>query len=271
MSKLRVLDLFSGIGGFSLGLERTGGFETVAFCEIESYPQKLLAKRWPGVKIYDDIRQLTAGRLAGDGIGVDVITAGFPCQDLSVCGVGQGFEGKRSSLYREVIRIIGECKPRYAIFENVTGLLTGDRGRWFSQFLNDLARVGYDAQWSCIRASQLGARHLRDRVYILAYPGSQRLSRRDKKSGEINGEVGASERGKAGRETVSVSYGGESPRIRMPEPVLSGRPGKLESEPFIHRRNDDVSGWSHQVKGLGNAVVPAVIELIGNAIMEVVE
>ena len=83
---LKVLDLFSGIGGFSLGLERTGGFETVAFCEIEPFPRKVLAKHWPGVPIYDDVRTLTAERLAADGITVDVITGGFPCQDVSCAG-----------------------------------------------------------------------------------------------------------------------------------------------------------------------------------------
>lgn len=96
-SKLRVLDLFSGIGGFSLGLERTGGFETVAFCEIEDYPRKVLAKHWPGVPIYDDVRTLTAERLARDGIGrIDVITGGFPCQDISVAGKQAGIGERRS-------------------------------------------------------------------------------------------------------------------------------------------------------------------------------
>src|SRR3954468_25090950 len=84
--KLKVLDLFSGIGGFSLGLERSGGFETVAFCEIEPFPRRVLAKHWPKVPIYEDVRELTGARLAADGIAVDVITGGFPCQDISVAG-----------------------------------------------------------------------------------------------------------------------------------------------------------------------------------------
>jgi DNA (cytosine-5)-methyltransferase 1 len=83
MKKLRVLDLFSGIGGFSLGLERTGGFETVALCEIEEYPRRVLQKHWPKVPIYHDVRELTADTLRRDGIAVDVICGGFPCQDLS--------------------------------------------------------------------------------------------------------------------------------------------------------------------------------------------
>ena len=124
---MRVLDLFAGIGGFTLGLERAG-FETVAFCEIDPYAQKVLKKNWPGVPIYDDVRTITAERLASDGIGVDVITGGFPCQDISVAGHQRGIEAERSGLWTECARLLGELRPRYAIFENVTNLLNGERG-----------------------------------------------------------------------------------------------------------------------------------------------
>ncbi len=178
MSKLRVLDLFSGIGGFSLGLERTGGFQTVAFCEIEDYPRKVLAKHWPEVPIYDDVRTLTAERLARDGIAVDVITGGFPCQDISVAGKQAGIgEGTRSGLWSEIARLVGELRPCYAIMENVTALLSGDRGRWFGRVRGDLAEVGYDCEWHCIPASELGAHHHRDRVWIVAYPNGKRCQK----------------------------------------------------------------------------------------------
>jgi hypothetical protein len=97
--KLRVLDLFSGIGGFSLGLERTGGFETVAFCEIDPFCRRVLAKHWPNVRQYEDVRTLTADALFRDGITVDVITGGFPCQDISIAGKGAGINGSRSGLW----------------------------------------------------------------------------------------------------------------------------------------------------------------------------
>ena len=143
MAKMRVLDLFSGIGGFSLGLERTGGFETVAFCEIEPFPRKILAKHWPEVKCYEDVRTLTADTLARDGIAVDVITGGFPCQDLSVAGKKRGMgEGTRSGLWSEIVRLIGELRPRYVIVENVANLLSGPsekRGGWFGRVLGDMA------------------------------------------------------------------------------------------------------------------------------------
>lgn len=168
--KLRVLDLFSGIGGFSLGLDRTGGFETVAFCEIEEYPRRVLAKHWPDVPIYDDVRGLTHEQLQHDGIAVDVICGGFPCQDISLAGTGAGLAGERSGLWSEFARLIGEVRPRYALVENVAALL----GRGLDVVLGDLAALGYDAEWHCIPASYVGARQLRDRVWIVAYP--QRLS-----------------------------------------------------------------------------------------------
>lgn len=161
---MRLLDLFSGIGGFSLGLERAG-FRTVAFCEIEPYPRAVLAKHWPGVPIYEDIRTLSADVLERDGIAVDAICGGFPCQDLSFAGKRAGIEGARSGLWSEYARLIGEIRPRVAIMENVTGLLSAGMGR----VLGDLAALGYDAVWDCVPASALGAPHRRDRVWIVAY------------------------------------------------------------------------------------------------------
>lgn len=122
MDKLKVLDLFSGIGGFSLGLERTGGFETVAFCEIEEYPRKVLKKHWPEVPCFGDVT-----KLKGSDIGtVDVICGGFPCQDLSSAGRGKGIgEGTRSGLFRHMLRLANECGRPIIIFENVARLLSG--------------------------------------------------------------------------------------------------------------------------------------------------
>lgn len=167
MSKLRVLDLFSGIGGFSLGLERTGGFETVAFCEIEDYPVRVLNKHWPDVPVYRDVRELTYERLREDGITVDVITAGFPCQDISTAGKGAGIRGERSGLWSEVARLAGEIRPRYLILENVAALL----GRGLDVVLGDLAEIGVygRVEWHCIPASAVGAPHRRDRWWCVAY------------------------------------------------------------------------------------------------------
>jgi len=161
---MRVLDLFSGIGGFSLGLERAG-MKTVAFCEIEPFCRAVLRKHWPDVPIYEDVRTLTGDTLRADGIVPDVICGGFPCQDISVAGKGAGIEGERSGLWREYARIIGEIRPRYVIVENVAALL----GRGLARVLGDLAALGFDAEWHCVPASAVGAPHRRDRLWIVAY------------------------------------------------------------------------------------------------------
>ena len=186
---MRVLDLFSGIGGFSLGLERAG-MQTVAFCEIDPYCRKVLTKHWPDVPVYDDVRTLTAARLVADAessgcrtgrtrrsnpsgegqpiserpLQIDVICGGFPCQDLSYAGKGAGLKGERSGLWTEYARIIGEVRPRFVIVENVAALLS----RGLGDVLGDLAALGYDAEWHCIPASAVGAPHRRDRVWIVA-------------------------------------------------------------------------------------------------------
>jgi DNA (cytosine-5)-methyltransferase 1 len=168
---LRVLDLFSGIGGFTLGLERTGGFRTGAFCEIEPYPRKILERHWPDVPIFPDVRALTGELLAANGIAVDVICGGFPCQDISVAGNGAGLDGERSGLWSEITRLVGEIRPRILIVENVSALLT----RGLERVLGDLAALGFDAEWHCIPACAVGAPHRRDRIWIVAYPVSGQL------------------------------------------------------------------------------------------------
>ena len=186
-----LLDLFSGIGGFSLGLERSGGFKTVAFCEIEPFPRAVLAKHWPEVPCYEDVRTLTAERLAADGIAVDAICGGFPCQDISVAGNQAGIgEGTRSGLWSEIARLVGELRPRVVIVENVANLLSGPSGRpggWFGAVLGDLAALGYDAEWHCIPASAVGAPHRRDRIWIVA--NAQGISRRAGFCGAGSGEI----------------------------------------------------------------------------------
>lgn len=250
MDKLKVLDLFSGIGGFSLGLERTGGFETVAFCEIEHFPQKVSNKHWSDIRIYEDVKELTGSKLIADGITPDVITGGFPCQDISVAGRQEGIsEGTRSGLWSECIRLVSEIRPRYAIFENVTNLLSGPsekQGAWFSRILCDLAKIGYDAEWHYIPASFIGAWHKRERVWILAYPNSKQRQGFTKKP--ILRQRHLSRK-------LARSFEGWPGRSNLPTPKLC--------------RNDD--GMAHtldRIRGLGNAIVPQIAELIGNAILE---
>jgi DNA (cytosine-5)-methyltransferase 1 len=160
--RLKVGSLFSGIGGFDLGLERAG-MSTSWFVENNAYCQAVLRKNWPNVPIYDDIRDVDVCQLSP----IDVLCGGFPCQDLSVAGTGAGLTGARSGLWSEFVRIIGGLRPRYVIVENVSVL----RSRGLGRILGEMAALGYDAEWDCIPASAVGAPHRRDRVWIVAYPG----------------------------------------------------------------------------------------------------
>lgn len=251
MSKLRVLDLFSGIGGFSLGLERTGGFETVAFCEIEPFPRKILKKHWPDVPCYEDVRTLTAERLAADGIAVDVITGGFPCQDISTAGKQAGIaEGTRSGLWSEIVRLACELRPQFIIVENVANLLAGPSerpGGWFGRVLGDLAECGYDAEWRNIPAFMVGAPHRRERIWIVAYSWQERVQRVFPE--EVQEQPGFSWC-KDGRSAASFDN-----RPDLPKPIFRGT-------------GDGVPDWMDRLAGLGNAVVPQIPELIGRAILQ---
>lgn len=237
---LRVLDLFSGIGGFSLGLERTGGFETAAFCEIEEFPRRVLAKHWPHVPIFQDVRELK-----GSDVGpVDVICGGFPCQDVSIAGKALGIgSGTRSGLFTHILRLASENEgedPPYLIFENVARLLGGpshDPGQWFGDFLWALAQVGYDAEWFCLSAASVGAPHERDRVWIVAYPNASQL-----------------ERGRISRRVYEKHADFSDTRWG-------------EDKPTVERASDGVPRQMDRLAALGNSVVPQIPELIGHAIL----
>lgn len=278
MSKLRVLDLFSGIGGFSLGLERTGGFETVAFCEIEEYPRRVLAKHWPKVPIYHDVRKLTADTLRRDGIAVDVICGGFPCQDISSAGLRKGLQGERSGLWTEYARLIGELRPQFVIVENVDDLLY----RGLDAVLGQMASLGYDAEWHCIPACGLGADHIRDRIWIIAYPNGARASQphvrrrkqRQAKVGQnasVNHADGYSTRLPRGLQTGTLGSDARaiSPWLGLtfgaapPFPGLDG-----SGSPVLGRGENGLPNRMDRVHAIGNAVVPQIPELIGRAILK---
>ncbi len=246
----KVLDLFSGIGGFSLGLERTGGFKTVAFCEWEEHAQLILRKHWPDVPIFKDVRELHATDLPTKP---DVICGGFPCQDLSSIGKQKGFSGERSSLYIEMLRLISECRPKYTIFENVTNLIAGDSGRWFAKFLYDLAEIGCDAEWHCIPAASIGADHERDRIWIIAYPtknGNKELKK------PHTGKDCTWEKRAVFADQLFDILGGWKPLL-----------GRIDSEPDIRRIINGFPGGMDRLSRLGNAVVPQIPEMIGRAIL----
>ena len=237
---MNVLDLFSGIGGFSLGLERTGGFKTVAFCEIDPYCQKVLAKHWPDVPIFVDVRGLNAERLRTNGIAADVICGGFPCKQTSlaaaITGSRSGLAGKDSGLFREMARIIEDFRPRWAIIENPMGVKT-----WQSEIVGSLEGFGYTVAKSELEAADLGAPHKRRRMFFVANLNGQRL--------EIT---------RPRRSPEACSFPWSTP------------PGNLWSKSVIGtwRMDNGVPGRVDRLTALGNAVVPQVVEVIGRAILE---
>ena len=168
MRKLKVLDLFSGIGGFSLGLERTGFFETVAFCEQDKYCQEVLQKHWKGVKIYDDIKKLEGKEIQDRHGRIDICTGGVPCQPFSVAGKQNGTNDDRY-LWPDMFRIIEQLEPTFVIIENVKGLINIQDGMVFETVCSDLESEGFEVQAFVIPAAGVGAPHRRERVWIVGY------------------------------------------------------------------------------------------------------
>lgn len=268
---MNVLGLFSGIGGFELGLERAG-FNIVGMCEIDPYCRAVLRKHWPGVPIFEDVRTLTGA----DVPGVDVICGGFPCQDISVAGKGAGIEGERSGLWREFARLIGEIRPLLVVVENVSALL----GRGLARVLGDLSSLGYDAEWHCIPASAVGAPHQRDRIWIVAYPIGNGLQEREY-VGWLGKEASESQQERREANGIPAQEGHADPDIwecslgaplgRMGwlyESIPQDRNWPLAAEPCLGRGIDGVPARLDRCMALGNAVVPQIPEIIGRAIMK---
>lgn len=244
-NQLSLLDLFSGIGAFSLGLEATGLFRTAAFCEIEKYPRAVLKRHWPEVPCYDDVRNISAARLASDGLQIDAICGGFPCQDISLAGKGAGLDGERSGLWSEIARLVGELEPRFLIVENVSALL----GRGLDRVLRDLAALGYDAEWHCIPASYVGLRHLRDRIWIVAYPKRYSIQ---------------------GRAHFTETWRQKS-RAEQLARLVQPRPWPTISSARDRGTGHGVANGTHRNRAIGNAVVPHIPELIGWTISDMLE
>ena len=223
---MKVLDLFSGIGGFSVGLEKAG-FETVAFCEIEEYPRGVLAKHWPDIPIYRDVKQLTGERLRADGIIPDVIVGGYPCQPFSLAGVRRGEKDDRH-LWPEVRRLVNEIRPTWCIFENVAGHIT----MGLDEVLSDLEAQDYAARPFVIPACGVDAPHRRDRVWIVAHANRSSDRRATRSNEEAYGEISEWDNSRVADQsgevytTLAYSNRNDGRRERSTEP--QGRDTRLE-------------------------------------------
>jgi DNA (cytosine-5)-methyltransferase 1 len=166
---MRIGSLFSGIGGLELGLEAALGARTVWQVEQDAYCKQVLARHWPDAVRYDDVRAVGAHNLEP----VDLVCGGFPCQDISTAGRGAGLAGARSGLWFEFARIVGELRPRFVVVENVAALV----GRGLDVVVGELSARGYDSLWFPLRASDVGAPHRRERLFIVAHTASGELVR----------------------------------------------------------------------------------------------
>jgi DNA (cytosine-5)-methyltransferase 1 len=257
--------LFSGIGGIELGFERAG-FETEWFVENEPYAQRILRKHWPKAKIYDDVTQVDWRTVPE----VDILTGGFPCQDISNAGKRAGITGRRSSLWTYYLEAISILRPGYVLIENVAALTH----RGLDTVLCDLASVGYDAEWYCVPASAIGAPHQRDRIFILAYPqcdGRIRF-RHQMEKGCHPDQINAPE---SKSSDVSDCYSERFKKQCIEESTYQRKwREKFEchnwwkTEPGMDRMVDGVPNRVDRIRCLGNAVVPQVAEVFAKAIRE---
>lgn len=280
---MKIIDLFSGIGGFSLGLESTGRFKTVQFVENELWCQKILAKNFPGVPIAGDIREY-------DGQKADIVVGGFPCQPFSVAGKRKGTRDDRH-LWPEMLRVIKASKPRWVIGENVRNLTSIQDGLVFEQVCTDLENEGYEVQSFIIPASAVNAPHQRYRVWIVANSKSNQEvselrtteSEHDKRNTRM--ESTSSSNGQSVRESskdVANSKISERDALQTnrehgettPQEVFRDRSGIQRqtswwsSEPRVGRVAYGVSDKVDRLKGLGNAIVPQIAYQIGLAILQ---
>lgn len=291
--------LFTGIGGIDRGFE-AAGIKTIWQVENDTYALKVLEKHWPDVTRYNDITQVDFTQVEKP----DILSGGFPCQDVSYAGKRAGIEGGRSGLWREFYRAICEIRPRFVVVENVPGLLSSGFGR----ILGDLAASGYDAEWDCLPAAAFGAPHLRYRVFIVAYPATNDAGRIYRKLGssqekEIkagnkfteeficrgqaanfvadaprecgDGSGGTRQRGAEFTDGGDAMAFAQEPGLQGNESTGNSRAGGCLAEcdwwtvePDVGRVANGVPSRVDRLKCLGNAVVPQVAEYIGRLIVK---
>ena len=263
--KLKMLDLFSGIGGFSYAAEKlAGGYETVAFCEYDEHAQKVLRKHWPRTEIIGDIRELAndAERFRGS---VDIVCGGYPCQPFSLAGVRRGDQDDRH-LWPEMLRVIEAVRPRWVIGENVAGHIT----MGLDTVLSDLEAAGYASRCYVIPAVAADAPHRRDRVWIVGNSDSSQCCWDIKAT-----EQGGRQQGFAARrENVADANSQRLQRQRQQSSRVGAEQRDpcntrwWQPEPRVCRVSHGVPGRIHRLKQLGNSIVPQVAARILYAIRE---
>ena len=293
---IKIGSLFAGIGGFELGIERAiPGSSTIWQVEQNEFCQRILKKHWPNATIYNDVKHINKNNVEP----VDILLGGFPCQDISVAGKGKGInEGKKSSLWWEMHRIISELRPRIVVMENVPAITF----RGLDTVLGSLSEIGYDAEWTIISAAQFGAPHLRKRWFCVAYPNMRsNIKPRNEGTGDKSGEAGKTfsrkknqERQKSRGETQffdrrfdPLHHAFTDPnagRSRSNGEIQAGRDPiktgdsrsnisknywrEFPTQSPLCNRNDGIPDRMAKLRALGNAIVPQCSEWIGQQILK---
>lgn len=234
--------LFSGIGGIDLGLDRSG-MSCKWQVEINPYCLKILSRHWRGVARFSDVRIFP--EYQSEEWSVDVIAGGFPCQDISLVGKRAGITGDRSGLWSEFARLVRDIQPKYVIVENTAGILSSGIG----QVLGDLARIGYDAEWETLSAHEFGANHIRPRIFFVAF-----------RRGVLHADRQRREKFNPSAEPVCpriLNWSALPDRIRWPA-----------TQSVVVRGIYGIPDRVDRIRGLGNAVVPAISQWIGERIIK---
>ena len=242
---LTIGSLFSGIGGLELGLEWAGVGHTVWQVECDEWCREILAKHWPNAERYRDVKAVTAGELEP----VDVICGGFPCQDVSVAGAGEGLAGARSGLWYEFARIVEECRPHFVVVENVAH----GRSRWLPEVRRDLHVLGYRTRAYVVGASDVGAPHERRRCFVIADTDSEQLRERAER--------------KPRRPSRGVRAEGQGEPLEPGKVWRASGASTWATFPDISRVDDGFPDRLERERALGNAVVPQVAEVIGHILL----
>lgn len=264
------LDLFSGYGGISYGLREY--IKPIGYCEIDNYARAILSSRisegeLPFAPIYSDVT-----KLRGSAGAADIITGGFPCQDISSAGLGKGLAGERSGLFFEIIRLTKEISPAFVFLENVPAIRT----RGLLEVVRAFTEIGYDCRWTCISAASLGAPHKRERWFLLAYANSERLRNGSERSPKGKAKANSKSEYDGKKEYLAYSNG-----ERFESDVRSGSQKELSkpgnnfcrdwwaTEPNVGRVVDGVAFRVDRIKSLGNGVVPIQVKTAFEKLMGV--
>ena len=288
---MRVLDLFSGIGGFAYAGHLLGGFTTLDFVEIDPYCQQILRKNFPNVPIHDDITTFDTSFRFGE---YDLITAGFPCQDLSSAGKQAGLgAGTRSGLFYRVMQIARQVRPKFILLENVANTISHNQGQTFQQILLEIAKSGYNAEWGIVSARDVGGCHLRKRIWIIAYandPRYYRTSKRQIDSKRTETIVKWYESQPQHTRQVDAITNTQSQRVErhrsqgQSQQLTLGETGLLNwsdtrirlspewrtyaSQPMLRRGDDGLSRRVDRLKCLGNTICPQTATIPLNRIKQ---